>query len=589
MMRILIILLFSASIGWSQADVSVENYQKIPPSDSVFAILVDNNNHKWVGTNRGLYKLTSVYSDAEKLITGQGVFGLARARNEVWAGTDVPAIQAVLEEDVIGFDGKKLRITSMDATRSQLLVGTDQGLFVISLSQRRVLKHHHKDNSKMKSNLVNDVFVDSEDAWWIATEEGVLKYVDRDWDLYNKKESFQAVCETSEGIWLVSNQDMYLVYKIEGKDRWAPAAVRRGLSKGVVRDIASDSKGNIYLASEILVQFNPYTDRIERIDQDYGFVSAASLSLAVDRNDYVWVGTGDRGMFKIEVRDPEDKTLKAVAFQLGEIKCAGLETASIEVKVSGGTPPFQYNWKQGGIEGASAENIGAGIYELTVSDSKDQSYDLKVEVREPAPIEIIFEEIRASSGNSAYDGQARAVVSGGTPPYRLTWDNYKSSERVSNLKKGWHSITVIDKNGCKTVDSVKIEANKIMASLSDATKLNVGQTLRIDKLFFDADSTSFDEQSTGVLDEIFEFLTDNPSVVIEIGGHTNGLPPHDYCDRLSTSRAKSVALYLYRKGIPTDRISYRGYGKRNPIATNQTLQGRRKNQRVEIKILSLGT
>ena len=254
---------------------------------------------------------------------------------------------------------------------------------------------------------------------------------------------------------------MYLVYKVEAKDRWAPAAVRRGLSKGVVRDIASDSKGNIYLASEILVQFNPYNDKIQRIDQDYGFVSAASLSLAVDRNDFVWVGTGDRGLFKVEVRDPEDKTLKAVAFQLGDIKCAGQATSTIQVKVTGGVPPLSYKWSNVGFEGSEIKNVKAGTYDLTISDSDEQNYELTVQVQEPQAVEIIFEDIRASSGKSAYDGQARAIVSGGMPPYRLTWDNYKSSERVTNLNPGWHSITVIDKNGCKKVDSVKITAEKI--------------------------------------------------------------------------------------------------------------------------------
>jgi len=65
------------------------------------------------------------------------------------------------------------------------------------------------------------------------------------------------------------------------------------------------------------------------------------------------------------------------------------------------------------------------------------------------------------------------------------------------------------------------------------------------------------------------------------------LPDDEYCDRLSTSRAKNIALYLYERGIPQSQISYKGYGKRQPIATNQTVDGRRRNQRVEIKIVSL--
>lgn len=120
----------------------------------------------------------------------------------------------------------------------------------------------------------------------------------------------------------------------------------------------------------------------------------------------------------------------------------------------------------------------------------------------------------------------------------------------------------------------------------DISKLKVGQTIRIDKLFFEADKSMISRQSYPVLDEIYGFLSQNKDVVVEIGGHTNGLPPHDYCDRLSTERAKAVADYLSGKGILENRLQYKGYGKRKPLESNTTAHGRRKNQRVEIKILS---
>ena len=60
------------------------------------------------------------------------------------------------------------------------------------------------------------------------------------------------------------------------------------------------------------------------------------------------------------------------------------------------------------------------------------------------------------------------------------------------------------------------------------------------------------------------------------------------CDKLSNDRAKVVAEYLTDKGIPDERLTYKGYGKRRSIASNLTKEGRKKNQRVEIKILSIG-
>lgn len=119
-------------------------------------------------------------------------------------------------------------------------------------------------------------------------------------------------------------------------------------------------------------------------------------------------------------------------------------------------------------------------------------------------------------------------------------------------------------------------------------ELRTGQSIKIDKLFFEADSSRITEDSYPVLDDIFEFLALNKDVYIEIGGHTNSWPTHEYADRLSTSRAKAVADYLIEKGIPHGRIEYKGYGKRYPIADNRTASGRKRNQRVEIKILSMG-
>ncbi|MFN8330821.1 MAG: OmpA family protein [Saprospiraceae bacterium] len=143
-----------------------------------------------------------------------------------------------------------------------------------------------------------------------------------------------------------------------------------------------------------------------------------------------------------------------------------------------------------------------------------------------------------------------------------------------------------------TARTTKIQAtdpreNKILKSL-DKDKIKVGQSIRIEKLFFKSDSSNIDSSSFQVLQEVYDFLVTNPKVKVEIGGHTNGQPPHEYCDKLSASRARSVRDFIIGKGISPDRVTFRGYGKRYPIATNDTKAGRALNQRVEIKIISLG-
>lgn len=127
---------------------------------------------------------------------------------------------------------------------------------------------------------------------------------------------------------------------------------------------------------------------------------------------------------------------------------------------------------------------------------------------------------------------------------------------------------------------------KLLPELSIST-IKEGQTIELRNLYFAADASTITKESYEALDELFEFLLFNKDVVIEIGGHTNGLPPDDYCDQLSTARAKAVAEYLIKKGIDPSKLQFKGYGKKQPIASDKTAYGRNKNQRVEIKILSL--
>lgn len=135
----------------------------------------------------------------------------------------------------------------------------------------------------------------------------------------------------------------------------------------------------------------------------------------------------------------------------------------------------------------------------------------------------------------------------------------------------------------------KVEENMAISNMK-RTDLQKGKVLRFTNIYFKADSTNITAQSYPSLNDIFSFLSKNPDVIVEIGGHTNGLPQSDdYCDKLSSLRAKSVAAYLTKKGISSERVKYKGYGKRSPIDTNKTAEGRKRNQRVEIKILDFNT
>jgi outer membrane protein OmpA-like peptidoglycan-associated protein len=120
-----------------------------------------------------------------------------------------------------------------------------------------------------------------------------------------------------------------------------------------------------------------------------------------------------------------------------------------------------------------------------------------------------------------------------------------------------------------------------------AEKLKEGQVIKIQKLQFDGGTFTISPSSYTSLDEVYAFLSDNPNMIVEIGGHTNGNGDDIYCDALSTNRANAVRDYLANKGIDRSRLKPKGYGKHKPVAREDTKEGRAANQRVEIKILSL--
>ena len=266
-----------------------------------------------------------------------------------------------------------------------------------------------------------------------------------------------------------------------------------------------------------------------------------------------------------------------------KINCAG-EKAALDVQVSGGKPPYTFAWNSPALAGESPTNLDAGDYAVTVTDSKGASQNASLSVKgvEPLVVELV-RNIGATTERSN-DGKAQVSVKGGTPKYNIVWDTKQTGLAAPKLPLGPHSVTVTDANGC----SQKIDFQTEKRILPELTgKLESGQTIRMRLLNFDTDSYIVKEESLPMLDELYDFMMEQGTVAIEVAGHTNNQPSDAFADELSTNRAKAVADYLIEKGIDPKRVVYKGYGKRYPLVPNTSAEGRKTNQRVEIKILKL--
>jgi outer membrane protein OmpA-like peptidoglycan-associated protein len=116
--------------------------------------------------------------------------------------------------------------------------------------------------------------------------------------------------------------------------------------------------------------------------------------------------------------------------------------------------------------------------------------------------------------------------------------------------------------------------------------IEVGQSIILKNIFFDFDKATIRSESANELDRLIKLLTENPTLKIELGSHTDSKGSDDYNQKLSLSRSQSVVTYLIGKGIATDRLVAKGYGETVPVATNDTEAGRQENRRTEFKILS---
>lgn len=130
-----------------------------------------------------------------------------------------------------------------------------------------------------------------------------------------------------------------------------------------------------------------------------------------------------------------------------------------------------------------------------------------------------------------------------------------------------------------------VKKEKIVKELDK--KVRLGQIIKLKKLIFGMDQAELNEEAYEELDEIQVFLRANPTVKIEVRGHTNDRCDTSFCNELSQKRAQSVVSYLVSKGIPKEQLTAKGYGKTKPVASNRYSAGRKKNQRVELKIVEV--
>jgi outer membrane protein OmpA-like peptidoglycan-associated protein len=149
-------------------------------------------------------------------------------------------------------------------------------------------------------------------------------------------------------------------------------------------------------------------------------------------------------------------------------------------------------------------------------------------------------------------------------------------------KQGYYSVSSeIDlkeeKSFGERTENIKMVSVKSMQESEQPVQLN--------NIYFDFDSYELKPESFSELDRLYKFLNDNPEIKVEISAHTDASGSDEYNLALSQKRAESVVNYLISNGMGSDRLIAKGCGESQPVADNETEQGKALNRRVEMKIL----
>jgi outer membrane protein OmpA-like peptidoglycan-associated protein/tetratricopeptide (TPR) repeat protein len=180
------------------------------------------------------------------------------------------------------------------------------------------------------------------------------------------------------------------------------------------------------------------------------------------------------------------------------------------------------------------------------------------------------------------------------------YDEKRSKEIFEYLSKNniakndIYSDGVFDNNSTN-IYGLEIVENKKLLAIEEKEEVIVDKAiLKVENILFDFDKYNIKPEYFDNLDLLANYLNDNPTAKIEIGGHTDWLGTSEYNYLLSYHRSKAVKDYLVAKGNNAENIITAKYGKHTPIAANQTPDGRdnptgrKYNRRAEFKVLVQG-
>lgn len=163
----------------------------------------------------------------------------------------------------------------------------------------------------------------------------------------------------------------------------------------------------------------------------------------------------------------------ALSLSKQQVSCFGSADGNLSINAAGGIPSYNYLWNTTPPQTTSSvNNIGAGIYTVTVTDSIGCIKAITDTIKQPTLLTITKGAITNVSCYGGNNGTATITASGGTPPYSYNWSNSANTAAITSLAAGTYVVTVTDNKGCSATDSVVITQPTKLNNISSATNVS---------------------------------------------------------------------------------------------------------------------
>ncbi|AGA78174.1 PKD domain-containing protein [Echinicola vietnamensis] len=214
-------------------------------------------------------------------------------------------------------------------------------------------------------------------------------------------------------------------------------------------DISCYGANDGTLALDIQGGVPPYT-----VSWDFGSSQLAFTDLGPDV--YTVTVADQAGCIKTENITIEDAPLFQVTPSVSQITCTGANDGSKQLDLQQNNLDYTIRWDHG-PELENIFNLSPGSYGVTIEQADGCSIRQEFNLLEPAPLVIESQVVDALDCDNPQSGSLSIGISGGTPPYAITWSNGATTPELSGLTAGQYQVSVTDNAGCNVVKQMEVK------------------------------------------------------------------------------------------------------------------------------------